>query len=209
MGAQNQRRRRPLGVSSRVREVAGKAKIWTASNGQQVRLPLIVDHMNIDEKSGNQTWLVEAKVDLVEMAPELISVHVEATSGLDAVVLQRFFRWVTPLEVVRFAIPTLLEKGINPLCYDFPTEGFPDAAHIGAPVNKRLSDEFLLQLAQEYVDIGRGYAKTIAQRRGVSPRTVVSWVEKARKRGFIEPTKPGRRSTRLSLSAQHLLKAGV
>ena len=191
--------RRPRGYSSRVRKVSGQNRIWTAHNGQQVRLPLIVDHMNIDE-DGVQTWLAEAKIDLVANEPQLISMHLEAKPNLDAVRLQRFFRWASPLEVVRIAIPSLLEEGINPFEYEFPTDGFPDAAQIGRADNSRLSDEFLKGLAREYVEVGRGYARIIAEQRGVSPRTVVSWVEKARKRGFIEPTKPGKRSKRVVLS---------
>ena len=191
--------RRPRGYSSRVRKVSGQKRIWTAPNGQQVRLPLIVDHMNIDEY-GVQTWLVEAKIDLVANEPQLISVHMAANPNLDAVFLQRFFRWATPLEVVRIAIPSLLEEGINPFEYEFPVEGFPDAAQIVRAKNTRLSDEFLKELAREYVEVGRSYARIIAKQRGVSPRTVVSWVEKARKRGFIEPTKPGQRSNRVVLS---------
>jgi hypothetical protein len=155
--------------------------------------------MNIDE-DGVQTWLAEAKIDLVANEPQLISMHLEAKPNLDAMRLQRFFRWVSPLEVVRIAIPSLLEKGINPFEYEFPTEGFPDVVQIGRAKNTRLSDKFLKELASEYVEVGRGYARIIAKQRGVSPRTVVSWVEKARKRGFIEPTKPGQRSKRVVLS---------
>ena len=37
----------------------------------------------------------------------------------------------------------------------------------------------------------RGYAATLAQAYQVSPRTVVSWVEKARARGILTATTPG------------------
>ena len=194
------KRHRPSGYSSRVRKPAGQRRIWAAPNGQQVRLPLIVDHVNIDGETGVQTWLSEAKIDLVDDKPELVSVQLKGNPKLNPLVLQRFFRWATPLEVVRITIPSLLEMGINPFEYDFPTEGFPDVAHLGDAQANKLSDEFLKEVARQYVEIGRGYASTIAEQRGVSPRTVVSWVEKARKRGFLEPTKPGKRSNRVVLS---------
>jgi transposase len=54
-----------------------------------------------------------------------------------------------------------------------------------------LSDPFLEEIAREYLRIGRGYARAIASERHVSERTVVSWVEKARRRGILTRVPPG------------------
>ena len=55
----------------------------------------------------------------------------------------------------------------------------------------RLTDAFLEVIAVRYLRLGRGYAKAIAAERNVSPRTVVSWIEKARERGILTGTSPG------------------
>lgn len=196
MEKQGETGRRPAGYSSRVKLGAGKKSTWTAPNGQKIRLPLIVDQINIDPKSGNQTWCIEAQVDLIDGIPCLTEVHLRGQPNLDPILLQRFFRWATPLEVVRVLIPNLLERGINPLQYEFPTDGYPDSATIDRKPNNRLTDDFLKEVARQYMEVGHGYARTIAEQRGVSSRTVVSWVEKARKRGFIARTTPGRRNRR-------------
>ncbi len=49
----------------------------------------------------------------------------------------------------------------------------------------RLTAGFLEAVAHEYLTIGRGYARAIAAERGVTERAVVSWVEKARRRGIL------------------------
>ena len=69
------------------------------------------------------------------------------------------------------------------------------------------SDEFLEEIAQQYLAVGRGYAEVIASERGVARRTVVSWVEKARKRGILSATKPG--SSGGSLLVKRKMKRGV
>ena len=47
------------------------------------------------------------------------------------------------------------------------------------------------QVARDYLAIGRGYATAMSIEHGVSPRTVVSWVEKARQRGILTPVPKG------------------
>jgi hypothetical protein len=60
-------------------------------------------------------------------------------------------------------VPTLLEKGVDPFKYDFSTEGYPDSANIERKSTTRLSDEFLREIAAQYVEIGHGYARIIVQ----------------------------------------------
>ena len=52
-------------------------------------------------------------------------------------------------------------------------------------------ETFLEAIVARYLALGRGYAKAIAVERNVSPRTVVSWIEKARARGILTATTPG------------------
>jgi hypothetical protein len=168
-----------------------------------VDLPVIVDHVNVHPQSGELVWIVEARVDLVHGQPELVSVHMEAKPCLDPVMLQRFFRWATPVEIVRRTVPTLLERGIDPYLHEYPLEGYPDAAELDRRHSNKLSHDFLEEVARQYLEIGRGYARVIAQQRGVSERTVVSWVQKARKRGILSPVRPGQYGGRLIPADEH------
>jgi len=185
---------RPSGFSSRVRLGIGRRNKWVAWNGQVISLPLTVDHVNIDPVSGECIWYIEAHIDLIADKPELIDIQLRGNPNLDTIRLQRFFRWATPLDIVRRTIPSLLAKGVNPFEYEYATDGYPDAAEIDRKLTKTLSNDFLKEVARQYVEIGRGYAHVIAQQRGVSERTVVSWVQKARKRGFLAETTSGRRT---------------
>ena len=197
MRGQNKLKGRPPGVSSRVRRADGATETWIATNGQAVELPVIVDHVNIDPASGECTWIFEARIDLVGPAPALVNMHLEGNPCLDPVRLQRFFRWASPIEIVRRTIPALLAKGIDPFLFEYATDGYPDAADIERMPTNALSVEFLEEVARQYLDIGRGYAGIIAKQRGVSKRTVVSWVQKARRRGILTPVRKGSRGGRI------------
>ncbi len=141
--------------------------------------------------TGATVWRVDATIDRIEGRPALVTLHVEAAGALDTDVLQREFRWSTPVEIVTITIPELLAIGIDPFRYHYPLDGYPDAAWVDRSAPTRLTDEFLTEIARHYVMLGRGYAKAIARQRNVSPRTVVSWIEKARERGILSPTTPG------------------
>lgn len=108
-----------------------------------------------------------------------------SSTGLDLVELQRDFRWASPLAVVTGILPELLAAGSDPFLVDLPIDGFPAVAV--QPVRRRgvLTDEFLTTIAREYLVRGRGYATSLAREYFVTPRTVVSWVEKARARGLL------------------------
>jgi len=58
-------------------------------------------------------------------------------------------------------------------------------------VDGRLTDEFLEDIATEYLAGGRGSTQRIADERRVSRRTVVGWIVKARERGILTPVRPG------------------
>ncbi len=199
MMAKVEDKERPAGFSSRVRKLEGceRQKQWEAPNGQRVTLPLLVDHVNTDAETGACISCVEAIVDFVEGELGLVEVRLKGHPKLDVDLLQRFFRWNTPIDIVRYLIPSLLINGINPYEYWYPTDGFPDACLIDRKHNARLTDEFLKNIARQYIEIGKGYAEVIADQKGVSERTVVSWIEKARKRGILEPTVSGKRTYKI------------
>jgi hypothetical protein len=178
-------------VSSRLRRAGGTRGTWQAPNGQSVDLPVVLDSVRIDEESGRLIWGVEARVELIEGEPRLVEVRISEERGLDTVKLQRFFRWNTPLDVVKRTVPELLRNGVDPFGHDYATDGYPDAADLSRSTTTRLSDSFLEELARQYLEVGRGSAGVIADHRGVSKRTVVSWIEKARKRGILSPVRPG------------------
>jgi hypothetical protein len=177
-------------MSSRVRRVRGERHPWTAPNGQVVDLPVVVDLLELDDDR-SVVWKVEATIDLRDDVPALVRLQFVSAHGIDTEAVQREFRWATPVDIVSVTIPELLSVGIDPLTYDYPVAGYPTAALVERAAPVRLTDEFLIEIAHRYVRLGRGYAATIARQRNVSPRTVVSWVEKARERGILSATTPG------------------
>jgi len=185
---------RPPGASSRLRKASGPKSTWIAPNGQSVELPVEVDLVKVDEVSEEVQWGFLARVDLVGSKPAIASLEAHGFPALAPSYLQLYFRWQTPLDIVLIAVPEIMSQGIDPYAYDYAPDGYPDAADINPAPNKRLSDEFLEQVATQYQQIGRGYAREIALQRGVSRRTAVSWIEKARKRGILPPTMPGKPS---------------
>lgn len=172
-------------VRSRIRPAKGRRHLWRIDDERRFSLPVIVDHEGTDPATGARLWLIEATIDLVDGQPALVRMDARVPTGIDPYRMQREFRWASPLEIVVTGVPSLLARGIDPLAVDLPLSGFPEAATLQQPPNERLSDEFLEAIAREYLAIGRGYARTIAAERGVSQRTVVSWVEKARRRGIL------------------------
>jgi hypothetical protein len=175
---------RPFGVSSRFVRADGPHHSW--NNGEvTVDLPVIVDWVKVDPATGEQAVRIEARVDLVNDKPEIVAMSFVAPSGLDLAALQRDFRWASPLAAVTRILPRLIAAGSDPFGAGLPLTGFPAVAI--QPLRRRgvLSDEFFTTIAREYLARGRGYAASLAQEYFVTPRTVVSWVEKARARGIL------------------------
>ena len=181
---------RPLGVSSRLLRSQGPSRPWLAGNGQRIDLPVIVDYVVMADDG--VVVRIEATVDHGMLRPIVASVSLWARDGLDVDRLQREFRWRTPLDIVERLVPRMLEAGVDPFAQDLPVTGFPEAALGLTRGRAELSDAFLQEITEEYLRLGRGYAKRMAMERNVAPRTVVSWVVKARQRGILSPApKPG------------------
>ena len=179
-------------VSSRITRADGPRHPWT-TDGATVDLPVIVDWVQSNPVTGEEEVRIEARIDLVGNTPEIVEMTLAARAGLDLAVLQRDFRWASPLDVVTGILPELIAAGSDPFAAELPVTGFPAVA--AQPIRRRgtLSDEFLTTIAREYLARGRGYTASLAEEYFVTPRTVVSWVEKARARGLLSAS-PGRGS---------------
>lgn len=175
---------RAFGVSSRFIRAEGPHHSWT-TGGVTIDLPVIVDWVHVDPDTGNETVRIEARIDLVCGKPEIVNMSLDASAGLDLAMLQRDFRWASPLTAVTGILPRLIATGSDPFAFDLPVSGFPAAAIQPLRHRRILTDEFLTTIAREYLARGRGYAASLASEYFVTPRTVVSWVEKARARGIL------------------------
>lgn len=180
MGAMRTSRR----VSSHITRADGPRHPWTTGE-VTIDLPVIVNWISVEPATGQEDVRIEARVDLVNGEPAIVEMSLVSHVGLDLVALQRDFRWASPLMVVTGILPELIAAGADPFAVDLPVTGFPAVAV--QPVRRRgiLTDEFLSTVAREYLVRGRGYATSLAREYYVTPRTVVSWVEKARARGLL------------------------
>lgn len=188
---------RLTGVSSRFVRADGPRHPWTTGE-ITVDLPVIVDWVHTDPTTGDEAVRINARVDLVEGEPQIVQMSLVAPAGLDVATLQREFRWATPLNAVMGLLPRLIASGSDPFAADLPLTGFPAVAVQPIRHRRILTDEFLTTIAREYLARGRGYAASLAQEYFVTPRTVVSWVEKARTREILSaPPTPGATGGRL------------
>lgn len=184
-------------IRSRFRRAPGPRHPWVAGD-VTVDLPATVDWVAVNVATGEEMTRIEARVDLVDGRPEIVQMSFGAPDGLDLVRLQREFRWASPLEVVTGLVPQLVENGCDPYAVELPLTGFPQVAAAAVRRGRSLTDEFLRTVAREYLVLGRGYTTTLADKYVVSPRTVISWVEKARARGLLsEPPTQGAAGGRL------------
>lgn len=176
--------RRQFVVGSHFTRAEGPRHPWTTGE-VTVGLPVIVNWVQTDAVTGEEEVRIEARVDLVADKPEIVEMSFVSTAGLDLPKLQRDFRWASPLTAVTGILPRLIAAGSDPFAAALPIHGFPAVAI--QPVRRRgaLSDEFLTTIAREYLARGRGYAASLAHEYYVTPRTVVSWIEKARERGIL------------------------
>lgn len=172
------------GVTSRFVRADGPRHPWTTGD-VTVDLPVIVDWVQADPTTGDTAVRVEARVDLVDGEPQIVQMSLVAPEGLDLAMLQREFRWASPLSAVTGILPRLIAAGSDPFAVDLPVTGFPAVAVQPLLRRRVLTDEFLTTIAREYLARGRGYAASLAEEYVVTPRTVVSWVEKARTRGIL------------------------
>ena len=175
---------RLTGVSSRFVRADGPRHPWTIGD-VTVDLPVNVDWVQTDPTTGDTAVRVTARVDVIGGEPQIVEMSLVAPDGLDLAVLQREFRWASPLSAVTGILPRLIAAGSDPFAVDLPVTGFPAVAVQPLLRRRILTDEFLTTIAREYLARGRGYAASLAQEYFVTPRTVVSWVEKARNRGIL------------------------
>lgn len=185
-------RRDDLGATSRLLRRGPAQQQWKLPCGGYLPFPLLLDLQHVDEETNHLDWRFEAHLDLVNGEPAITAFHLVCASGFDPHFMQTFFRWQTPLDVVRILVPELVRLGQDPFSHEYPVDGYPDAAMLTSHPLTPLSDEFLHEVVRQYRTLGRGYASIIAKQRGVSRRTVVSWIEKARRRGILGKTRPGK-----------------
>lgn len=150
-------------------------------------MPLVVDIVQIDTATGEGVWMIEAMVDLVNGEPAATQIHIHNRLGIDPVEMSRDFRWGSPVEIVRRVLPALMADGVDIWTADLPLNPMTEVNDSQG----RLSDEFLRGIARQYLELGPEYARVIAAERGVSPRTVIGWIAKARKRGILTGTTRG------------------
>lgn len=182
-----------VGLKSHLRRTDGPHEPWTSPEGVVVELPVVFDLVMSDPVTGAEAWRVEATIDLCGGDPGLTQMVIKSApgvGGLDTEVLQSRFRWATPVEAVTRLVPLLIRAGKDPFAAEFPVDGYPEVTRRAQPTV--LSDSFLEDIARDYLVLGRGYAKVLAAKHSVAPRTVVSWVEKARERGILTKTSSGR-----------------
>lgn len=180
-------------LSSRMRRVVGPSTPWRSPQGPVIDMPVVFDLVMTDTRTGSEVWRVEATIDVPDQGqdPVVVQMLLEAGAGLNLERLQREFRWASPLDAVTRLAPQLMRHGRDPYAEEFPVDGYPDNTRDEVVV-RRLTDEFLEDVARQYVIIGRGYSKALAERYQVTPRTVVGWIEKARARGILSSTSSGR-----------------
>jgi hypothetical protein len=119
--------------------------------------------------------------------PGLTAIRTEPT------VCAGHFPLADPLDVLTRLVPRLLARGEDPFSHDFPITGYPEVSLPQTTDGRQLSDEFLEDIAREYLQLGRGYIRKMAQSHHVSERTIASWVHKARERGILTATRRGAR----------------
>lgn len=180
-----------LVMTCRLRRAAGSRRTWIAGNGQMVELPVVVSRIAMRPEDREVFGRSDATIELVGQHPQVTSYQLASPYGLDLVELQASFRWLTPIDIITVTVPQLLARDADPFDHEYATHGYPDAAHIEPKARNRLTDGFLAEVAGRYVALGRGYSATLAKEYDVSPRTVVSWIEKARERGILSAARPG------------------
>lgn len=189
---------RPKGISSRCFPAEGNPAVWIAPNGAQVPLPIVIDNVFVDD-DGDIVWNIQAKIDFVDGEPKMTSLLIEEKEGMNPITYSKLFRWGTSVAIVQNILPQLIQAG-----KDIFSEWLPiNSVEVPALERGRLNDEFLSHIVWLYENVGSGYETVLARRFGVSPRTVVSWMEKARKRGLAAPAVKGHISRRPTSGENH------
>ena len=180
---------RQRGLTSRLHRM-DECRPVAVTDNVLIDLPVSVDVIYMDPDSGELLWSFVAVVDFDETLV-IRSLNMWAKDGLDITRLQQEFRWATPVDIVGRLVPKLVTEGQDIYAVDLPITGYPEVAGGPRDASGALTDDFLESIAREYLKLGRGYADELSTRFLVSRRTVVSWVEKARRRGILTPVRPG------------------
>lgn len=165
------------GVAS---QAEGRRRAWTAPNGAIIILPILLVGGERDPATNEDVWRAEFVVDLVDGRPQTVSLNLSAPEGLDEEVTHQRFRWSGARELVTFWMPEVIDDGGDPFAIPLPTEFWKRGE-----ARFQLTREFLTEVAEQYESLGRGYAGVLAARYGTTPRTIRSWVEKARAIGVL------------------------
>lgn len=110
----------------------------------------------------------------------MTSMALSSRKGLDAQHLQRDFRWATPLRLVMQYL-VARDDGTDKLYgkWQRPTAQAPFVEP------NELDDDFLEQVARDYLDAGTRYSRVLADKYGVAPRSVIRWIDLARSAGLL------------------------
>ncbi len=171
-------------ILSRFEPAPGRKRVWTAHNGQKVVLPILATLWETDPDTGEHIWIITSRIDISgspRLRPRSIYMTFDAPDGVIDLLTQRGLRWSAGADAVADWMPELLAEGRDPFTETPPEDWWTTQ-------RRELTDGFLQEIAAEYLRLGRGYAPVIAARYSTSVRTVRSWVDKARERGFLGPS---------------------
>ena len=166
--------------SSTVENAEGRRRAWTAPNGAAVVLPVTVTYREQDDLTGEVVGSLVARVELIDGRPQTVSFHFEAPDGALEPRMQRDFRWSSPREIVETWMAEVIARGGDPLTEPVPLD------YWAPPGRQELTPDFLDEIAEQYHELGYGYANVLARKYQTTPRTVRSWVERAKKIGIID-----------------------
>ena len=124
-------------------------------------------------------------VALVDGRPAIVNAVFHADRGIDLDRTQQEFKWRTTLRIILGYLRNTSDgEGLGRWLEADETRPLVAATE--------LDDEFLERIASEYLEAGRGYSAVFAAKYGISRRSAVRWVEKARARGILSrPSTPG------------------
>ena len=165
--------------NSTVERADGRRRAWTAPNGAAVVLPVEVRYWETDDLTGEITGSLTARVELVDGCPQLVKIAFEAPEGTIEPRLQGDFRWSSPREIVEIWMADVIAAGSDPLTEPVPIQFW------APPGRQDLTSGFLEEIAEQYHELGYGYANILARKYATTPRTVRSWVDRAKKIGII------------------------
>ena len=165
--------------NSTVERADGRRRAWTAPNGAAVVLPVEVRYWETDDLTGEITGSLTARVELVDGCPQLVKIAFEAPEGAIEPRLQGDFRWSSPREIVEIWMADVIAAGSDPLTEPVPIQFW------APPGRQDLTPGFLEEIAEQYHELGYGYANILARKYATTPRTVRSWVDRAKKIGII------------------------